>query len=261
MKCLFGILFIILLSGTVQAQNPNDSILEVRDELIRKANESVLTSSEKEELVNIAFFLQNKGFVLEENEGDYLNALTFIEEAIPVWIALRDTSMEANLYKFKGLLLGKLHRFEEAKKAIKKAISLYTKINQPFGIAVSKFDLAMVYDSENKIDSAFYNAHLALEYWESEAETERIFLIHNYLTYLYLKSGNIFKANELQFRNEKIAKTTELRNFSLMDYYFIAFKLNEAINNAGLRNHYREMYQKLSSELGIDLNQKYSLKP
>lgn len=258
MKYFFIVLFFVV-SGVCPAQNPNDSILEVRDKLIRKANDSVLTKPEKEELVNIAFFLQNKGFLLEERNHDYSSSLEFIESAISVWVALRDTSMEANLYKYKGMLLGRLHRFHEAKITINQAIQLYTEINQPFGVAVSKFDLATVYDCENKLDSALHNAHFALEYWESVSEPERMFSIQDYLIYLYLKSGNLDEAVEIQSRNKSIAQTTELNKYSLMDFYFITFKLNEVLNNDELKNKYWELYRKLSLELDIDLNQKYSL--
>ncbi len=52
LKVELSVLFLVV-SGAVSAQNPVDSILEVRDTLIRKANESVLNEPEMEELVNM----------------------------------------------------------------------------------------------------------------------------------------------------------------------------------------------------------------
>ena len=255
----FIVILLLLLSGSISAQNPNDSILDIRNQLMKKAEESVLTESETKHLVNIAFALQNKGFELGDYKNDYSGSLAFIDSAIPVWVALEDTSMEANLYKYKGVLLGKLHRFDEAKSIIDKAMRMYAKIHQPFGVAVSRFDLAMVYDVENKTDSALLNTSKALEYWESVSEKSRIFLVKNYLIYLNLKAGDQNKAIEFQIQNEAIIKTTELNDFFLMDYYYVASLLNEKLGKVDLKKQYFELYQQLSSKTGIDLHQKYHL--
>ena len=63
----FIVILLLLLSGSISVQNPNDSILDIRNQLMKKAEESVLTESETKHLVNIAFALQNKGFELGES--------------------------------------------------------------------------------------------------------------------------------------------------------------------------------------------------
>ena len=151
--CL-GLFFLI--SSIANGQRNIDSLLIVRNALISKVYNATNTPEEKKELIQIGFTIQNAGFVLEENMGDYQGALNYIDQALPVWTALRDYNLQANLLKYKGLLLGYLGNYAEAKSLINHAIRLYDREEETAGMAVSQLNLARVYDHQSKIASAFF---------------------------------------------------------------------------------------------------------
>ena len=183
MKYYVGLL-ILLISTAAFSQATKDSLLIKRDVLISKAHQLGLSEIEKRELTKIAFDIQNRGFLLAERKHEYLNGLTYIDNAVPIWQTLGNISMEANLYKLKGPLLGRLNRFDEGHEYINKALKLYKMINQESGIAVTYFDLAQLFNIENKIDSAQHYVDLALNFWTREKDTSRI--IGLYLSLIHI---------------------------------------------------------------------------
>jgi len=249
------ILIIGFYSMITFSQNQIDSICQVRDNLIGKAKNKTLSEKDKKTLIKLVFEIQNRGFKLEENYSDALNSLVWIDNAIPVWIALKDTSMYANLLKFKGLLLGYIGKHYEAKLVIRQAISLYTLKNQEFGVAVSYFDLSKVYEQEAKIDSAFYFINLALKYWVTKNDTSRIIGQNIQLINLYLKTGDISNAKILQQYTEKNLRINKEYWYNQMNFYYLSYKINEYDNNVVLRDKYYKLYQDiLSSQTKKDSN-------
>ena len=249
------ILIIGLYSMTTFSQNQIDSICQVRDGLIEKVKDKTLSEQEKMTLIKLVFELQNRGFKLEENYSDASNSLIYIDNAIPVWIALEDTSMYANLLKFKGLILGYIGKFDEAKLAIRQAISLYTLKKQEFGVAVSYFDLSKVYEQETKIDSSFYFTNLGLKYWETKSDTSRIIGHNIQLINLYLKTGDITSAKKLQQYTENDLRIDNEYWYQQMNFYYLSYKINDYENNVLLRDKYYKLYQDImNGQLKKDLN-------
>jgi hypothetical protein len=241
MKLLIACL-LIFRSAIVFGQPIADSIMIRSKELVEKSKTTVLTTSEKRELIKNAFYFQNKGFVLEENAHDYQGSLEQIDRALFIWLALRDTLSEANLRKYRGFLLAHLNHFPEGKSEINHAIALYTEKEKEFGIAVSQFNFSRLYEFENNLDSAFYFAFAALKYWETQTDTFRILTINNQLINLYLKSGNLLKAGEIQDSSEKLLKAKDLHWLPVIDFYFLSYRFFDRNKKSDQAKKYKKLY-------------------
>lgn len=136
--------------------------------LLEKFAGGTMDSSERVQITTLTYAIQNKGFGYIANNNDYERSLMEIDRAILVWSTLRDTPNEANMLKYRGYLLGKLRRFAEGKQEIEKAIHLFTLKNRMTGVAVSQFDLSLLYDMQSNTDSALHYALLALNFWKGQ---------------------------------------------------------------------------------------------
>jgi hypothetical protein len=251
------IILILFACQFVHAQELPDSIYRRKDFLMMKAQQEELTTYEQKELVHIAFTFQNKGFLLDEQVGDFANALAYIDYAIPIWQSLKNISMEANLHKFKGQLLGKLYQFPEAKLSIQHAITQYESINQPSGIAVSYFDLAIVYNFQHKTDSARIYLEGANAYWLETANTSRIIGLYLYDVYLDLREEKYETARVKLYKFEANYSLSEIIDWDQISYYYLMFILAKKTNRNMEPETYFEKYKELSERLNIDLSKQF----
>lgn len=163
------------------------------------------------------------GFTYEEQLKDYQNALVYIEKSLPLHQELKDTAELANMYKYMGYLKGKLGRYEDAGKDAAKALSTYNSIGDDDGVAVSWFDLATIYSSENKNDSAILYYNKAKTYWNENC-AGRVFLINNKMIPLYIQDRpesevDLIKENE-DLLKYKMHHTMRLPFYKLcIDHY------------------------------------------
>ncbi len=102
------------------------------------------------------YCIQNIAFTYSEKKDDYLRSISYIMKAISIWKELKSIKGEANLLKYLGMLQGKLRYFDEAKTSINNAIRLFNLAEYKAGVAVSYYDLALVYENEGLIDSCLF---------------------------------------------------------------------------------------------------------
>ncbi|HKR04321.1 MAG TPA: hypothetical protein VJY62_06745 [Bacteroidia bacterium] len=172
------------------------------------------------------FSTQNIAFAYYEKKDNPSKAEEYMKKALVYWEQMNDTLGEANNIKYLGMLQGKLHKFDEAKGSIWKAINKFESRNYKFGTAVSYFDLASVYEDENKKDSAIYYLKKAKEFWETVSDTFRLFGINNFCFRLYLadkklrEAYNSYTANNTMIKCEAVYWLDKLNFYNYSQNYF-----------------------------------------
>jgi tetratricopeptide (TPR) repeat protein len=247
-------LFIILtvLLASLRAHSQDNVIAAYKhnpDSLISKIKNNTITGADKKDLTAIAFDLQNRGQSLDEREHDYKNSLELINKAIVVFEYLNDTLDIANNKKFKGYLLGRFGKFDEAKREIKQAIELFRSKSRESGVAVNEFDLSRVYDFENKLDSAIYYCSSGLTYWKYQHNISRIVINQTMLIHLLVKDKQLMKAKSIQEECEQLTTTTKLYWQNMIDFYWVSAQLYKALNDAELSSKYQALYHDKILEL------------
>lgn len=234
-------LLFVLCSISCYGQINTDSINDRVGYLVQKNNEETITEIEKKELRSIGYQIQNKGFISVEKFQDYKNALTPIDSAISFWTLTKDIANEANLRKYKGMILGHLNRFEEGKYEINKAINLFESLNIDFGVAVSKYDMSQLLDLEGNIDSALIYQLEATDFWTSKKDTFRIIANNNQLIHLYCRKGLYQKAELIQNMNELILKP-DLHWNPKINFYYVSYELFTLLSNENKADLYKDLY-------------------
>lgn len=241
MKILILIIFLNS-SNFCWAQTNLDSIDTRINLLVEKSNNKSINKVESKELRNYIFAIQNKGFLLEEEKHDYQNALVQIDKALSIWILLKDTLSEANLRKFKGLLLGHLKRYEEAESEAKNAISLYDLKDFMQGVAVSQHDLSLIFDLEGKIDSALHYENMSNSFWNRQNDTSRIVVSNNQLIHLFHQQKAFSKAEKIQRETDILIKNSNPHWHPLLNFYYVSFQLYDELKNNETASMYKKLY-------------------
>ncbi|MFT3933533.1 MAG: hypothetical protein QM726_07965 [Chitinophagaceae bacterium] len=227
------------------AQNNYDNIVtdEKRiDVLLSKVNAAQANADERTELHNIAIRVQNNGQELDEKYRQYKKALATIDKAIVLFTALGDTLDIANNRKYKGYLLGRMEKYKEAKNETKIAIELYQLKKMSAGVAVSQFDIARIYEFENKTDSAIYYASVACNYWKQKDVDLRVLIANNMLVSLYLKKDQPEKAIEVQHESGMIINKPGMHWQAVVDFYYTSMLLYRNTNDDATANRYKQFY-------------------
>ena len=252
---LFG--FVFLAKSDLFAQKSNCA--RIIDSLLQPSK-ATISKEQKKEISSCIYEIQNEGFLLDEQKCKYDSSRIQIEKALSVWQHINDTPNQANLLKYLGYLNGRLGYFHLGKIQISKAIELFTSKNMDYGVAVSWFDLAKVYEFENKIDSALFFTTKALNYWKQKNNLKRIVGLNNNLINLLTKAkkskyiDSLIMENSLYLLKEKIYWRDEL------DYYFTSFKYFEKTKEKEKKKKFLSLYLLKMSELKKEIGQdKYSL--
>lgn len=244
MKYLFSFLFLcIAFPGRSQAQADSTEFL------LGKLRSGAITTVERKQLKNIAYDVQNRGQLLDESSHDYVGSLTLVDKAITIFNALGDTLSIANNRKFKGYLLGRLTKFSKGKAEIQQAINLYELKNAPWGVAVSQFDLARLFEFENKLDSALFYGNIAISYWKTQENSGRIFLNQNLLINLLTKLNRLAEAKLLQAQSSKMSENPEHHWQGLLDFYVVSENFFKAAKDAKSAGKYQKLYTEKISDL------------
>ena len=238
------ILFSLLFSISLNGQEMEDSTANKRLQFLLDRYEAKTADSlELAALRSIGYQIQSKGFNLEQTLHDYAGALPHIDKALMLWKKTADTVNEANLRKYKGYLLGFLHRFQEAKQEITLALELYKAKNNSFGVAVSQFDFSRVYGIEGKTDSAFYFANSALDFWAPRKDTFRIITLHLQLINLCCLTKDLVRAEKIQQQTETMVATKPLSWVILLDFYYLSEQVYKKRHNSKMASHYKALYE------------------
>jgi len=229
------------LGGSFYNTNPEKCI-----ELLDSAAKLYRLLNEKRQQ---AFSYQNIAFAYNENLDNVDSAIVYIEKAVPIWIEIQDTSNQANILKYLGMLQGKKGEYSNGINTIRKAIALFDSCNFQSGIAVSYFDLALLYDNANQIDSTIYYLNRNKAYFETQQDTFRVFLVNNKIFESYLKNENYSSASEIYKSNLTLENSSRVYWQHLIDYYSISMKYFKLVDNSELYDLNQEKYKQLSAKL------------
>lgn len=216
-----------------------------------KAYELLLQAGDKK---TAAFCLHSIGFAYDEMKNDYKNALKYIEHSIGIHHELKDTVELGNMYKYTGMLKGKLGRYTEAHKDIDSAFYYFRKVAYAQGVAVCYYDKAMVYKSEGNTDSALIYLSGAYHYWYNESDNKRIansrlFNINNATFPLLVEKGFVKKAYNTINENDELLEHNKIYFADRLTHYKNASSLPEKRKNDNKIAYYQEQYQLLKDSL------------
>lgn len=167
----------------------------------------------------MAMCTQNMAFVYDEGLKDNINALEKAGEALQLWRQQNDTMQQANIYKYIGLLEGRLGQYRAAKENISKAIVLFNSQNYTQGIAVCYFDLANVLLEEKDATSAITQLHKAKTIWQGHKDSTRIYIINTALIKGFSANGSQAEIKELLKENLQIEQQVEIYWSNRLDFY------------------------------------------
>jgi tetratricopeptide (TPR) repeat protein len=245
-------LFLFVIPIYSIAQTKQDSINARVQLLIEKNNNKTISKEDKQDLLNYGYKIQNKGMYLEEYKHDYINAIPHIEKAIQFWIAIKDTANEANLRKYKGYLLGNVGEFEEGKKEIHQAINLFKKVHyDPQYEMVCLYDLSLLYDKENKLDSALYYEKMVNNFHASDTIQGRLFTSNTHLTNLYRKLKDYQQAEKFQIKNEQIPHG-DYHWDPLINFYYVSYMLYTETNQTEKAEKFKKLYDNVRLDFRND---------
>ena len=238
---LLHVLVLMGLGLSSIAQDNDSSAYANADRLLLKHRSGTLAADEKKELKNLVYGIQNKGFILEEYHRDYKGSLAYINKALDYWKALDDTMNVANLHKYKGLLLGYLGEFDEAKKECYLGMQLFGLKGYNDGVAVSWFDLAQVFRLEHNTDSAMFYAEKVYDHWKGKSG-KRISAVERLMLALYIERQEFEMGEEMQGKlAEAVAHDTHW--IEQLDVYYLSYWLYREMKQPEKADNYQRLYQ------------------
>jgi tetratricopeptide (TPR) repeat protein len=196
-----------------------------------------------------ALSYQNIAFVYEEKLNKIDSAIFYVNKAIPIWTEIKDYKGLANILKYLGMLEGKIGNFSDAKTSIKKAIDLFNAEGLEAGVAVSYFDLALVFENENKLDSCLFFLNKNKAYFDMNSDTLRIFNTNNKIFEIYLKQQNYKEAKIYQESNTKLEKSEKVFWQHLLDFYKLNIQYFDIINDKEKSKMYSDKQKILRDDL------------
>ncbi|MEO5685232.1 MAG: hypothetical protein ABIQ88_21480 [Chitinophagaceae bacterium] len=245
--CIFLVLFASLFAN---AQNFSAGLDEKKaGMLLEKVRTQQATEDEKKALQEMALAAQNSGQWFDERNHDYKKSMQNIDHAIVFYTALGDTLNLAFNKKYKGHLLVRLGKLPAAKNEIQAAVYLYQLSNTGAGVAAAQFELARIFEYENKADSAVYYAGLSRAYWQLQENNLQLVVINNMLVYHLLQLNQTEKAQSVYQASQLLLKKQAVHWQPLLDFYFTAMLLYRQINDMSGANRYRDLYYNKKAEL------------
>lgn len=230
------------------ALNLNCSYCQNETEIVGKLKIEV-AGVEKRKAV--AYEYQNKAFNAEEVNRDFNTALVYIDTALAIWCASKDTLNIANLLKYKGYLLAYLQKLNEGKCLIYKSIVLYKARSNANGETVAKFNLSKLYEVEENYDSSFYFIHESLTHWNIKKDTSRIVTSLNQLLNLHIKTASYNEANKIQKQITSLIEGMNLHWRQIIDFYILSARYYARIHNDTSAKEYITKYEELKSAINV----------
>jgi|GEM_PF-3363939 len=174
---------------------------------------------------HLGFCLQNIAFSYDEKLDDFKMAIKYAEKALFVWEKNEDLYQAANMLKYIGLLYSKIEEFVMAETYIQKAIDQYTLLGFDTGLAVCYYNLALVNERMQNLDSSLQYLKKAKDLWKlTNNHSSRIFIVNNALFKIYLTTEDLSKAFEVYLENKPNARSVpwqhELNFYEHSKIYF-----------------------------------------
>ena len=212
-------------------------------QLLDKIRSRQATAADSAELQQMAIIIQNNGQRIDQEQRQYKKSLASIDSAIILFTVLNDTVNIANNRKYRGYLLGRLEKYKEAKIEIQAAADLYSRTGNKAGKAVCQFDLARMFELQDKIDSAIYYANISRDYWKLQGNDARVLITNNMIVNIWLNAHEIEKAGAVYRDSEQLIKRPGLYWQELIDFYYTSERLFKNMNDMATAIRYRGLYE------------------
>jgi hypothetical protein len=196
--------------------------------------------------IRATYCIQNIAFMYEEQQNDIPNALKYSNIAVQQHLLRKDTVSIANMYKYIGMLKGKLGNHGEGLKDINLAIQYFGLKNNNLGIAVCYYDMALLYTEIKYTDSSIYYITKAKNIWQQHnGDISRIFSWNNKQLEIYLSRQDTINAKNIYYQNSKILEDNinDIQPNKQANYYkqcIIFHQLNKDFKSEIL---YKEKYE------------------
>ena len=155
------------------------------------------------------------------------SALVYSEKALEIWKTQNDTLQMANLYKYIGLVKGKLGGIDEAKSDIRQAIMMYQKAEFEQGVAVSEFNLAEVYFREKNYTESEALFVKSKNFWKGKGDLGRVFTNNILGIKIYNVVGDKDKVEKLIEENKVITNQTGLDEFIITKFNELVYEIKK----------------------------------
>jgi tetratricopeptide (TPR) repeat protein len=206
---------------------------------------------------DMAICLHSIAFAYDELLHNDQQALQYVEKSIVVHQNNNDTLEMANMYKYMGMLKARLGKYAPAKEDIRAAVNYFSLKNYEPGIAVSMYDMALVYINEKKADSALFYLEKAKMYWVERKNPGRIFGINNTFIELAHSINDTGKGSTLINENRQILTSGNIYFRDKLKFYYLAAKFYGTNSMPG-QPDYTGLYNRLADSLtrqGIQVEQ------
>lgn len=180
--------------------------IKIFEEIVQKARASSDFKKASQSNLNIASIYDE-----ELNQKD--QALKFGYESLSDCFTIKDTLQMANLYKYIGLLEGKLGRYQKAEENISTAIDLFAKKVHERGVAVCHINMAEVKWLAGEFSSSEQYFNKSKNFWISVANKSRIFDNNLLGIQLYGTTDDQVKHRALVEENSRIMKEEVIDEF------------------------------------------------
>lgn len=151
--------------------------------------------------------------IYDEHSNRIDSALIYAEKSLRIWTEHNDSLQIANLYKYIGLLKGKIGKFDEATTAIQEAIKIYQAKAFEQGIAVSEFDLADVYFRAKKYEESERLFAKSKAFWVTQNNQDRVYTNNILGIRLFEQTAKPTAVKQLIEENIAIEKRIALNDF------------------------------------------------
>jgi len=187
---------------------------------------------EKEPRKAIAIFDQvSQGYLEEQNHkkvgltylnianiyDEYLNipdtALIYASKSLGIWNGLQDTIQQANLYKYSGLLKGKLGKYRLAKEDISRSIAMYQLMNFTEGATVAEVNLANICLQEGSLPQCKFLFDRTTKYWKETGNMDRVFTNNILGIEVSAKLRDKNRVNELIEENTQLMSSIKMNDY------------------------------------------------
>ncbi len=155
----------------------------------------------------------NLANLYDEGIEDQVTALKYAEVSLKHWQSISKPLQIANLKKYVGMLKGLTGNPKEGIKDIDEAVRIFASLNNKSGIAVSKFDLALVYEKTENYEMAIKLYEECVNYWTDFNNYGRVFSNHLLGLRLYHKTKDIDKLNALVEECERIRSNLKVNQY------------------------------------------------
>lgn len=152
--------------------------------------------------------------IYDEHKSQFDSALFYAEKSLNIWEIQKDTMQIANLYKYIGLLQGRIGQFVDAEYHIQNAIKMYDNLEFHSGIAVSEFNLADMYFQKKEYNNSIKYFNKAKDFWYSQNDNGRIYANNILGIRIFNTTNNESMVENLIKENRKIEKESDINHFT-----------------------------------------------